>query len=109
MTAVEVMGNRLVQQIVTKDDGFIFISRRDPFPDGNGQLLVFFTVKEKGISVTIIDIVAGLTTRCAMHIQYYGQVFFFTPAYYPVKIYKTLFRVGAAQIFFAGKKAVIKR
>src|SRR4029079_18691879 len=71
--------NGLIQQIITHDRWFIGIMSSNLFPDVNSELLRFLALKQKWITITVIDIITRLTSRGAMHVQYYINALVLAP------------------------------
>ena len=62
-------GDRLVHQFVTEDDRFVLVSVGDGLPNLAELLLTSFAHEEPRITISIVDIVAGLTARAVVHVE----------------------------------------
>ena len=105
----EIVGDRLVHQVIAEDRGFIRITGRNAAPDGDEPFLHLRTAEQPRITVRIVDVVAGLPARTVVHIENQPQPGVTTPLYNAVHEGKSLLGIMQPEILLPGEELVMER
>ena len=100
---------RLIQEIVTQNHRFILVPGSYFLPDGDKNFLTFGTGHQPGITVTVVDVVACLTTRGIMHVENQINFGFAAPVQQGIDALKSVLAGREAQVIFLCKQLVMKR
>ena len=65
----KVWGYWLIDEFIAEDYSFILVMESDFLPDIAEKSLALFALKQPGIAVTVVDIVAGLSAGCVVHVE----------------------------------------
>ena len=66
---LKVMGNGLVSQFISQDNGLVLVTVGDALPDTAEQLLTLLALEEPGLAMSVVDIITRLSAWAVVHIQ----------------------------------------
>ena len=69
LLVLEVVGNRLVHQLIAENHRLVLVAGGDALPDVDEQLLAGLALKEPGIAMAVVDVVARLSAGTVVHIE----------------------------------------
>jgi len=101
------MWDRLVKEVVANYGAVISIACGDFLPQDASLLLRTLINHQPGISVTVVDVVSGLTAGSSVHIQQHIDIIFLTPRNGLVEIFVAMYI--PPQEIIMGQQTVVER
>ena len=109
VTIGEIVGNGLIHQFVAQDGGLTLITVGYLAPDLTEQLLRGLTLKEPGIAVPVVDVVASLTTGAVVHIENQVEPVGLAPAHHRVDACIAVLLARLSHIVFVCEEFIVER
>ena len=108
VSVLEIVSDRLVHQFVAQDGGLTAIAIGYLAPYLAEQLLTLFTLEEPGVAMSVVDIVARLSTRTVVHVQNQIQTIGLTPRDHRVDTLIAILLARLSHVVLIGEQLVVE-
>ena len=109
LLVLEVVGNRLVHQLIAENHRFVLVAGGDALPDVDEQLLAGLALKQPRIAMAVVDVVTRLTSGAVMHVENQVETLGTTPFHHRIDTGKAVLPFGEAHIVLVGEEPVVER
>ncbi len=105
---LKVMGYRLIHQLITENHRLVLVAGCDALPDVDEQLLARLTLKQPGVTMTIVDVVTRLSAWTVVHVENQIEASGTAPVHHRVDAGKAVLFLGATHVVLVGEKPVVE-